>query len=553
MAEENKIPKGKLSAEDMYHASSQLLLEDGFCEGEWVTIYKRLAEYPVQDERVEHDLWYWCYIANPQISPELLDSYEPDLEWNQRSALDGSNHFIRYIKEGLEPLITVLRFDDGDIHKKQVRIHEDFIYMFHLYEKFDENGNRSFVEYDCGKEKVIITVTENEVKILHQYLYDFLAAKKMNLFCVIHSELNLPPSLTNLINCKYHMTGHQGVTHKEDDFSIINLSFAITGFQFQSWFKGKKFFPYKEFGEFKSSFEPDYAEFVIGYDRGTCADIKVRCDEQNRDYERSFFRRDVLEKYRTDDNVRVEPFYIDASPFFSLKCNNDHPDFIWAYLKNLRCLPYKEQLHWAAHNILPPSTLPEEYKLDHYADWASKGRLPEYIFKDIFTQTNKLWTNAFGWRLFKELTGAYQHAFDHLFSLGDDKEENFKILVKTMNLVLSESINVEKLKELPFSYPKNSKGIGKLTVVLESNGLKMNQFINYLLKINTIRSEFTDSHRNSSEMSGHLKESLDFFELSLDKKNFKEASINIFRKGIDAFKFLNEIIPNISLEPKQHN
>ena len=54
-------------------------------------------------------------------------------------------------------------------------------------------------------------------------------------------------------------------------------------------------------------------------------------------------------------------------------------------------------------------------------------------------------------------------------------------------------------------------------------------------------------------MSDHLKESLDFFELSLDKKNFKEASINIFRKGIDAFKFLNEIISNISLGPKQRN
>lgn len=553
MTEGYKTPKEKLLTEDMYHTSSQLLLEDGFCEGEWVTIYKRLTEYPAQNERVEHDLWYWCYIANPRISPELLDSYESDLEWNQRSALDGSNHFIRYIKEGLEPLITVLRFDDGDIHKKQVRIHEDFIYMFHLYEKLDEIGDRSFVGYDCGKEKVIITINEDEVKILHQYLYDFLAAKKMNLFCVIRSELNLPLSLTDLIDCKYRMTGPHGITRKADDFSIINLSFAITGFQFQSWFKGKKLFPYKEFGEFKSSFEPDYAEFVIGYDRDTCSDIKIRCDEQNMDYERSFFQRDVLEKYRTEDNVRVEPFYIDASPFYALRCNNDHPDFIWAYLKNLRCLPYNEQLHWAAYNVLPPSTLPEEYKLDHYADWASKGRLPEYIFKDLFTQTNKQWLDTFGWPLFKELTGAHRYSFDHLFSLGDDKEENFKILVKTMNLVLSESINVEKLKELPFSYLRNSKGIGKLTVVLESNGYERNQFINYLLKLNTLRSEFTDSHRNSSEMSDHLKESLDYFELSLNKKNFKEASINIFRKGIDAFKFLNEIIPNISLEPKQRN
>lgn len=547
MGESDKSKKEKLSANDMYHTSSQLLLENGFCEGEWVTLYKRVTELPLLNEKVEHDLWYWCYVAQPSKSYDLLNNYEPDLVWNERSALDGNNNFIPYIKEGLEPLITVLRFDDGDIHKKQIRIHEDFIYMFRLYEKSNENGDRSFIEYNCGKEKVVITVKEDEVKILHQYLYDFLAAKKMDLFCVIRSELNLPHGLTDLIDCDYHMTGHRGITKKFDDFTILNLSLAITGFYFQSWFIGKKLFPYKHFGEFKSSFYPDYAEFVVGYNQDKCSAIKVRCDEEGRDYERSFFQRGVLEKYRTEDNVRVKPFYIDASPFYALKCNNDHPDYIWAYLKNLRCLPYNEQLHWAAYNRMPPTSLPEDYQYDHYANWASKGRLPEYIFKDVFSQTNKKWFDTFGWVLFKEPKGSQRYALDHLFSLGEDKEENFKILVKTMNLVLSDCINSEELKKLTFEYPKNSKGIGRLTVVLESNSYIKNILINFLLKLNTIRSEFTDSHINSSNASKHLKESLEFFGLSLDKKNYKEASINLFHKGIEAFNFLNDIIPNISL------
>lgn len=540
--------KEKITEAEMYHISAQTLLHNGFCEGEWVTLYKRINHHPVSNEDVEHDLWYWCYVAEPSLSEDLLKNYEPDLEWDQRSALDINNHFIPNLKKGLETLITVLRFDSGDIHRKQIRVNEDFIYMFYLYEKFCDNGDRSYVEFDNGKENTIITITDDEVKIRHQYLYDYLASKRLDLFCVIKSELNIAPSLTHLIDCEYRMTGHKGTTRRVDALSIENLSFAVTGFQFQSWYKGKRRFPYKEFGEFKSSFDPDYVEFTIGYDRNSCSEIKVRCDQEDMDYRRSFFKRSVLEKYRTEDIVRVKPFYIDASPFYGLKCNNDHPDFIWAYLKNLRSLPYNEQQHWAAFNILPPTTLPEDYKYDHYANWASRGRLIEYLFRDLFVQTNKKWLDTFGWPLFTETKGSQRYALDHLYSLGEDKEENFKILVKTMNLVLSESINSDELKKLHYKYPEHSKGIAKLTVVLESNGLVMNKLINFLLKLNTMRSEFTDSHINSSKVSKHLKESLDFVGLSLDKKNYKEASKNLFYKGVEAFNFLNEIIPNISLK-----
>ena len=116
-----------------------------------------------------------------------------------------------------------------------------------------------------------------------------------------------------------------------------------------------------------------------------------------------------------------------------------------------------------------------------------------------------------------------------------------------MNLVLSESINSEELKKLQYKYPKDSKGIRKLTVVLESNGYIKSLLINFLLKLNTMRSEFTDSHINSSDMSDHLKEALGFIGLSLEKKNYKEASINLFNKGIEAFNFFNGIIDNLTL------
>ena len=60
---------------------------------------------------------------------------------------------------------------------------------------------------------------------------------------------------------------------------MVNFSVAVTGGQYQSWFKGKKIIPYKKFGEFKSSFDSEYAEFIIGYDTDSCCS---ECTKQMR-------------------------------------------------------------------------------------------------------------------------------------------------------------------------------------------------------------------------------------------------------------------------------
>ena len=105
------------------------------------------------------------------------------------------------------------------------------------------------------------------------FLVDFLAAKKMNLVCAVHSELNIPPDLCNLIDCEYKLTGPAGVT-KNSENTIINFSVSLTGgVEFQSWFIGKKIVPYKNFGEFKSSFDSQYADFIVGYDANNCEEI----------------------------------------------------------------------------------------------------------------------------------------------------------------------------------------------------------------------------------------------------------------------------------------
>lgn len=295
-----------LTSDIFEHELQRKSLENGFVENRWVRLYFRETIHPIEDVDIELDIWQWTYLVSPDMTKKALSNFSADLSWDEHSALLYDNYFRRNIKNGFESIITVMNFEGIKPRRSQIRINEDLIHMFHLYETIDNEGNRNYTQFNDGEEKVIITVSKNEVKILHQYLCDFLASKKMNLVCAIRSELNMPPSLSSYIGCQYTYTGHEGMTETTDD-SITNFSVAITGGEFQSWFVGKKIILYKEFGEFKSSFDGDYAEFTIGYDTNTCENIKAKCNDDSLRYKRVFFKKGVLDKYRQDVNVTIGP------------------------------------------------------------------------------------------------------------------------------------------------------------------------------------------------------------------------------------------------------
>lgn len=534
-----------LSENQINHIEQRAALANGFCEDLWVTIFEHTHSTPVEDEKVYHNIWTWCYIVNPELTQDILSTYEPDLDWDQRSALYNSG-FKSFINDGMESLVTIMRFDDVSPRLKQIRIYEDFIHMFHLYEECVDNLNRVYVQFDCGERKEVIVIKKNKVRILHQFLYDFLAAKKMHLVCAIRSELNMPLNSMSSIKCPYTYTGEAGITEHSENLSISNYSITVTsGIEFQCWFKGKKVFPYKEYGTFKSSFDSEYEEFITGYDTNSCSYIKTPCNDDNQENAKTFFDKKVLEKYRGNMSVSIRPYYIDCPPFWGLKCNNNHPDYLWTRLKDLRCIPYSEQQYWASCNIPIVEKLPNEYKYNHPVNWNDTGNLPEYQFRSLIYSVNKLWKEKFGWTLFLPTTGAQSNAINQLFSLGDNNIEHFKTLIQIMNIVLTESINVKELNKLSYDYPEESKSIAKLTLVLEDKGYSDHLLINFLRHLNTLRSKLSDSHRNSTNKDNRLSKALGYIGLSLENGNFREGSINLFNNGNEALESLIAIIPEI--------
>lgn len=538
-----------ISENEFFHEYPQQILANNFCEKNWVTLFRKNFCHPTGNMDVDVDMLMWTYLVEDKYIAEALQSYDADLRYDEKGALFFDNRYATSLKEGFESTIVELNFYETRPIRHQIRVNEEFIHMFHLYEEIDNNGNRRYTQFDSGEAKVVLIVSQNEVKIQHRYLMDFLSARKLNLICFVQSEVNMTPEIASSLDFEKPYTGHSGITNREVENTVTNFSVAVTGGQYQSWFKGKKIIPYKNFGKFKSSFDSEYAEFIIDYDTDSCSEKKLLCSDENGKYLRTFFKRSVLEKYRDNPNASVEPFTI-SSEYFILKCNTEHPNVVWAYLKDLRCLPYTEQLYWAAHNIYYQEELPKEYKLNCYADWSGTVVSIDYKFRNLFNRINTDWEKYFGWKLFKPTKELQATALKRIFIVSENNSGPFRKLVELMNLVLTESINVSELKKLFAQNEKGSGGITLLNSFLESKGICQSPFIHFLRQLQTLRSQFSDVHRNGEKPEKHLGQALQYISLSLENPDFQKASICLFDKGHEALTAFYQSYPLVQKDPK---
>lgn len=298
--------------------------------------------------------------------------------------------------------------------------------------------------------------------------------------------------------------------------------------------------PYKHWNEFKSSFDDEYADFIIGYDTNKCSDICVSCEDESHKYSRTFFRRGVLEKYRLDPNVTVEERLI-TSTYFALRCDNDNPEHIWAYLKDLRSLPYSEQCRWKRYNYFADDDSPSKFYIESQTNFNAKSSSPDFVFRNLFTQANDLWKTKFGWYLFKPTTGLQKNHLKRIYLVAEDNYAHFDCLTLMLNVILRDSIDK---KELLKAGTKNSEGsVVVLSYFLEDKGQHMTPLVNFLFKLGSLRL-LTEAHRIADlpkldkKDRIHLEESMDFINLSLERNNYIEASFNLFAKANEAFQWL---------------
>lgn len=531
---------------DFDHDFIKEQINNAFVDREWVTLYSCESTHKGENDCFDIFRYRWTYIINPELCEKSLESYDEDIRDTDRGALYGSNgspYYKPYVKEGIEPLVTVLDFFNSGSYKKQIRIHEDFIYMFNLYEEVFTDGSRDYSLFECGEKNTILTIRANEVKIKHRYLKTFLAAKRMNLVCIAKSECNCNISHIDDIEFDINWTGSMGVTDKSVPLSNYNSSITQNGNVFQNWFYAKRIIKYDNFDKFASVFDSKYEEFIIGYNTDTCKDELVKCNDEENRYTRVYFKKAIIDQYRNNPTACIEALRI-STRFFSLRCDNDNLEYVSVFLKDLMSLPYEEQQRWKRYNISPSTRTESElfHSVMNGLNWGARATSPDFRFRDCFNELQKKWQERFGWVLFKPTTGTQQNIINRLVVLGSDNSANFSDLIKDFNLVLTESINVPALKSSRVSFTKGSGSIKKLIEFLSYHKIGTNGFITFLLNLNTLRSNYTSAHRIDSGEKKDLEKAKSYIGLKVENMNYMESSVNMFSLASEAFEELISLI-----------
>lgn len=526
-----------MTESEFYHEDIRELLDNSLCSDEgWMTVYSCFSNYDVDGiDKLER---IWCYMVSPELAETSLQRYEPDITPEQR--LFFSNTVIlRPYKEGIESIVTAMTFHDSGINLSQLRINEEFIFFFHLFERIDNNGNHLYLRYDCGEEILVGVATKNSVKILHRYISEFIAAKRMDLMLIAHSIIDVDRTKIKL-EFDYSLTSEGGDDISTDPHKKYNLSIWPCFTTLQTWFKGKYLVKHNTKLLEQSVLDNKHEDFIVGYDVALCDYIYRPCNDDNYAYQPIFFSRELINYYSSRSDCEVKPCEI-SGPFFTIRCDCDNSHYVTAFLKDLCGLPNKEQLIWKAFNRFPSK---REFS-DHFTAtilgglWNSSPKSLDFIFRFRYIELQRKWEHKYGWTLFKPMKGTWQNLVGRIKCLESDNSLLFSQLFDYVLLLTDESINAEAINRL---YPqfKSDKPINKLHNFCQSEGIsdtKADEFFHLLWDLRPILSS---AHRPPSTLNKDQKRFIAWLNLNELMDNTKTAFETLLSKAICAFDELIE-------------
>lgn len=532
----------ELSISEFNHEIAIAQLNDCFIEQDWIAVYS----FQTWDDELEEGCTMfrhrYCYLVHPDKTASYSNSPKFDVADNEHCHVINDKDYRKTPKDGIEQLFTRREFKINSKYLYQVRINEEFIHLHRLYEKWiDSNGiEKQYIDFNDGEEIVVVDVKKDEIRIRHKYLMAFMQVTKLNLFCVLHEEQGFDTTYRKPVPFKPCVSDGNIIIENPDGELIYNCWFGIAGFERQNIFNGKKVMQYQPFHDFMKRLEPKYAEFIIKYDKLSGTNILQSCFPNGtiEDNNEVFFKKEVLEKYRYNSNAKILPLEVELLSEWSLECDNDIDNFIIVRIKDMSKIPFLEQDHWRNYNVVPQNVPHSNaYTLRSKGYWGKlKYSSIDYIFREVIEQCNIVWKDYFGWFLFNPLPEYQKESLYQIFRLYVNDYAPFAELITKIGLVTTASINVDEINKSQHLYEERDMPITKLKKYLDANNIELPKFTDYLVRLNRLRSYFTNAHPHSSSYkSKNFIKATSFIEFDADKANFMEASDILIKKGIDAF------------------
>lgn len=469
---------------------------------------------------------YCCLVSN-----EKIDKYNADYRWplqmgrEGKPSVYGGNTYKSYEEEGLEPFLFYKSFSFQDTYEKYIDVAEEFVLYFKLYENGHDKQNRTFYYVsDYGELEEVLIIEPELIKVKIKYLKEYITVREMNFVVCYHFmrlHENIPPEWQLKFKDEIII---------ENDYIYSHLIRNVSG-KTQSWIIGKVFIQPNEIIKSHFDFEESKNEsFIVDIDDEGELVYEDCGKTDGNHFKVTYFNKEVLNKYYNQPEIyQVDGFNV-RSKFFSFKIDNNVDDYIPVFLKNLRMLPPKEQLHWKQYNIPPKEgmNISQTYSRTMIeGNWAEEPETVDLFFKSKYLTFNKKWEKKFGWQLYKPLSKQDDYLYTSLHKITTNNVKAFCEQTLTIVKLTIDRLNEKELAK-GLDLESKIKGIGKFEKFLESKGLKIPDMFEFLRNLQSLRSgliahTFSDSNKNCII-------AIDYF--GIGKENYIDVMDDIFVKSI---------------------
>ena len=436
-------------------------------EQPWITLYRC----------DEHEAWFSGLLA-PETVPDALKSMSWDLHWgNMRPSIvtyglgdDAATGYERFQDEGVEPIVIARERGSGPFF---VELAEDI----RLYLNLFPGDNGALIQHDsAGHAETIAVVGVREVRIRKGPLLRYLAARQMYLAIFFDHIVTLEGEAYNPLP-----EADRYLDVREPDRAWSFGSNDDAG-EPLSRLCGKRLLAPPPRTAANVNLDDDrYADFIIDEDAAgrpiehvadpsALANLFGANPGAPNYLTPVHFRREVLDRYfHNPGRYEVCDGIVRCDPHWVLRVDDDHRDRVLVFLGDLgRDLPYAEQLHWRAHNILPDGGLSHTARTRSFEAEPADGDQPEHRFKVAYQRFGDRWLEANGWHLFRPLAPGDRHLLTKLHVPTSDNPAELDAQLLGLAKIMVDSLNDGALEAALGSVEPGERSLAKLQRFLDA-------------------------------------------------------------------------------------
>lgn len=484
-------------------------------------------------------------IANDQLKTDTYDIHTRLLPGFTQYGAGEDNDIVygRFNSDiGAEPFVINRNYNG--IADDEYEIVEEFRLLYNLYYKHQKK------EYvDLVEDIVVIKISENNTIYAHKkYLKGYLAVKNMSMIIHIDSRC--------IFDCFDKTIKDDSYSYRSsDETTLYSLNIGkynnIHGIENYSVLFGKKIIygcKLQNCGVWPYNEEKEFEDFIIGVDEDG-NDISYTCNPDklgnyfggNPDAPHYltpvFFDSEVLQKYYArPEKYEVGDCIIKCGTLWSLYIDNQNEGFVSTYLGDLGRISKKEQLYWKSYNkVIGGSISNTKFQRDFMARFTDPESI-DFIFKNKYVSTNKIYQDKFGWGLFLDLSKEDAYNFEGLRIPVTNSIVEMDMLTLSLVKVLLDSLNEKNIvQELTGTYEKLSGSISKLEMWMQERQLAdYQEHIKFLRNLQELRSSGT-GHRKGKNYNKISK----VFDVS--QGNYADAFSNILKQAVQFLNYMSDV------------